>query len=97
MSIFTRIFRRAEEAHPYWVALEEWKCSGPNYQMLRDFCRESGLSLSPRGHSVTREHERYQVFMFAEKEHAEAFRKEFGGERMHPSEKGDGRPKGKGP
>jgi hypothetical protein len=39
---------------------------------------------------VTREHERYQVFMFAEEEHAEAFRKEFGGERMHPPEKGKG-------
>jgi hypothetical protein len=28
--------------------------------------------------------------MFAEEEHAEIFRKEFGGERMHPSEKGKG-------
>jgi hypothetical protein len=28
--------------------------------------------------------------MFAEEEHAEIFRAEFGGERMHPSEKGKG-------
>jgi hypothetical protein len=28
--------------------------------------------------------------MFAEEEHAEIFREAFGGERMHPSEKGEG-------
>jgi hypothetical protein len=28
--------------------------------------------------------------MFAEEEHAEIFREAFGGERMHPSEKGKG-------
>jgi hypothetical protein len=32
-----------------------------------------------------RENTFYQVFLFAEEEHAEIFRKEFGGERMHPS------------
>ncbi|EAQ36476.1 hypothetical protein NB311A_21101 [Nitrobacter sp. Nb-311A] len=41
-------------------------------------------------HSVARARKRYQVFMFAEEEHAEAFRKEFGGERMHPSEGSEG-------
>jgi hypothetical protein len=30
------------------------------------------------------------VFVFADGEHAEIFRKEFGGERMHPSERGNG-------
>jgi hypothetical protein len=29
--------------------------------------------------------------MFAEEQHAEVFSKEFGGERMHPSEKGKGK------
>ncbi|WP_425905733.1 hypothetical protein [Nitrobacter sp. TKz-YC02] len=90
MSIFKRIFGRAEGAHPYWVALEEWKCTGPNYRWLRSFCDERGLSLSRHGHSVAREHKRYQVFMFAEEEHAEIFREAFGGERMHPPEKGKG-------
>jgi hypothetical protein len=33
----------------------------------------------------------FQVFKFAEEEHAEVFGKEFGGERMHPSEKGKGK------
>jgi hypothetical protein len=32
----------------------------------------------------------YQVFMFAEEAHAEVFCREFGGERMRPSEKGKG-------
>ena len=32
----------------------------------------------------------FQVFMFAVEDHAEIFRKEFDGERMHPSEKGRG-------
>ena len=33
----------------------------------------------------------YQVFMFAKEEHAEIFRAQFGGERMHPSEKAKAR------
>ena len=41
-------------------------------------------------HSVVRDGALYQVFMFAEEEHAEIFRAEFGGERMHPSERGKG-------
>ena len=33
----------------------------------------------------------YQVFRFADEQHAEIFMKEFGGERMHPSERGKGK------
>jgi hypothetical protein len=33
----------------------------------------------------------YQVFRFADEQHAETFMKEFGGERMHPSERGKGK------
>jgi hypothetical protein len=33
----------------------------------------------------------YQVFRFAEPEHAERFMQEFGGEPMHPSERGKGK------
>jgi hypothetical protein len=32
----------------------------------------------------------FHVFMFAEEEHAGIFRAAFGGERMHPSERGKG-------
>ncbi|MDR6305643.1 hypothetical protein GGQ85_003367 [Nitrobacter vulgaris] len=63
---------------------------GAQYENLRAFSEERGLSLSPHGHSVAREHEWYQVFMFAVEEHAEIFRAAFGGERMHPSERGKG-------
>ena len=86
-----RILRGADQNFPFWVALHEDKCIGENFYKLREFCRERELSLSRHGHSVTWKHEYYQVFMFAEEEHAEVFRKEFGGELMHPSEKGTGK------
>jgi hypothetical protein len=44
-------------------------------------------SLSRHGHSVISAN---RVFMFAEEDHAETFRARFGGERMHPSERGNG-------
>ena len=71
--------------------LHEDKCIGQNFHKLRDFCRERDLTLSRHGHSVAWQHEYYQVFMFAEEEHAEVFRKEFGGDPMHPSERGKGK------
>jgi hypothetical protein len=90
MSVYRRILRGAEHTHRYWVALEEEKCIGQHFHTLRDFCASRGLSLSNHGHSVIFEGAFYQVFMFAEEEHAEVFRAQFGGERMHPSEKGKG-------
>jgi len=33
----------------------------------------------------------YQVFRFADEQHAEIFMKQFGGERMHLSERGKGK------
>jgi hypothetical protein len=90
VSVYRRILRGAEHTHPYWVALQEEKCVGAQYERLRAFCAGRGLSLSPHGHSVAREHEWYQVFMFAEEKHAETFREAFGGKRMHPSERGKG-------
>ncbi|MCU1233541.1 MAG: hypothetical protein JWP63_1508 [Candidatus Solibacter sp.] len=88
---YRRILRGADQNFPFWVALHEDKCIGQNYHKIRDFCRERELSLSRHGHSVTWKHEYYQVFMFAEEADAEVFRKEFGGEAMHPSEKGHGK------
>ena len=46
-----------------WVSLHEDKCIGQNFHKLRDFCRERELSVSRHGHSVTWQHEYYQVFM----------------------------------
>jgi hypothetical protein len=37
---------------------------------------------------MMRENKFYQMFLFAMEEHAEIFRAEFSGERMHPSMKG---------
>ena len=90
MSVYRRILRGADITHPCWVALEEDKCTGESFHALRAFCGERGLSLSNHGHSVIYEGRFYQVFMFAEEEHAEIFRMRFGGERMHPSERGKG-------
>jgi hypothetical protein len=108
MNTYRRILRGADRTHAYWVALGEEKCIGQQFHTLRDFCEKRALSLSPHGHSVVSEGAFYQVFMFADEAHAEIFRAEFGGERMHPSEKGRGtkwsqwrkgsyRPKAKGP
>jgi hypothetical protein len=91
MSVYRRILRAADNNFPHWVALPEEECIGANYHKLRRYCEDRKLSLSRHGHAVTWRHEYYQVFMFANEEHAETFRNEFGGEVMHPSEKGRGR------
>jgi len=75
----------------YWVCLIEEKCTGPNYEKVQEFCRADGLTLSRNGHSVVWQKEWYQVFRFADEQHAEIFMKAFGGERMHPSERGKGK------
>jgi hypothetical protein len=90
MSTYRWILRAADNNFPHWVALPEDECTGQNFHKLRKFCGDRKLSLSRHGHSVTRRREYYQVFMFADEEHAEVFRKEFGGEPMHPSERGKG-------
>jgi hypothetical protein len=65
--------------------------AGANYDRHQEFCRANGLTLSKHGHSVVWEKEWYCVFRFGQQKHAERFMKEFGGERMHPSEKGTGK------
>ena len=90
MNTYRRILRGADATHGHWVALEEEKCIGENFHALPTFCDERGLSLSRHGHSVNCDGQFYQVFMFAEEEHAEMFRARFGGERMHPPERGKG-------
>jgi len=80
-----------EGSFPYWVCLPEENCTGANYDKHRSFCQAHGLALSRNGHSVVWQKEWYCVFRFAEHEHAALFMKEFGGERMHPSERGKGK------
>jgi hypothetical protein len=88
---YRRISRAADMNFPFWVALVEEKCVGQNYFVLRKFCEDHELSLSRHGHSVGHGGTWYQVFMFALDADAECFCKEFGGDRMHPSEKGRGK------
>jgi hypothetical protein len=87
----TRIEQSAEGSFPYWVCLIEEKCTGANYDKHREFCRTHGLTLSAHGHAVVWEKEWYCVFRFGEQQHAERFMQEFGGEPMHPKEKGKGK------
>jgi hypothetical protein len=87
----TKFERLAEGSFPYWVALIEEKCTGTNYEKIREFCTRQGLSLLRFGHSVRRQKEWCQVFRFGKEEDAETFMKEFGGERMHPSDRGKGK------
>ncbi len=87
----TRMERADEGSFSHWVVLIEEKCTGVNYEKLREFCRVNGLAISRFGHSVVWHKEWYQVFRFRKQEDADLFMKEFGGERMHPSEKGKGR------
>jgi len=86
----TKLERLAEGSFPYWVALIEEKCTGANYEKIREFCAQHQLTLSRFGHSVVWQKEWYQVFRFGKEGDAEAFIREFGGERMHPSERGKG-------
>src|SRR6266700_5674039 len=72
----TQYERSAEGSVPYWVCLIEEKCTGPNYQKVQEFCRANGLTLSRTGHSVVWQKEWYQVFRFADEQHAEIFMKE---------------------
>jgi hypothetical protein len=91
MSVYRRILRGADNNFPYWVALPEEKGIGQNFHKIRRFCEDKKLSLSRHGHTVTWQHEYYQVFMFADEEDAEIFCQEFGAEPMHPSERGKGK------
>jgi hypothetical protein len=74
---------------PHQVALLENRCTGNNTVSIREFCRD--LSLCPRGHSVMWNDEWYQVFCFAQREHAEQFMARFGGECFDPRQRGKGR------
>jgi len=79
--------RAAEGSFPYWVALPDETCTGANHEKIREFRRVNGLTLSRFGHAVVWDKEWYQVFRFGRLKDADHFMREFGGERMHPSER----------
>jgi hypothetical protein len=49
---------------------------------IRAFC--AGLSLCIRGHTFVRDTQYVDVFCFADRDHAQRFEKEFGGELIDP-------------
>ena len=73
------------------MALLDEKCTGANHEKIREFCRVNALTLSRFGAAVVWDKEWYQVFRFGRLEDADHFIREFGGERMHPSERGKGK------
>ena len=63
---------------PYQVALRADRCTGAQYAIVHGFC--NGLSLCRRGHYFRRDDIGFNVFCFAEKDHAEMFCAKFGGQ-----------------
>ena len=68
---------------PHQVALEARLSMGDRYYTVHFFCND--LSLCPRGHGFYREGKYYNVWCFAEREHAERFQARFGGEFIEPN------------
>jgi hypothetical protein len=73
---------------PHQVALPEEACTGANYKVHADFCRD--LSLCPRGKAVFHGDQWWRVFCFSDPIHADAFRERFGGEPFNPDDRGRG-------
>ena len=69
---------------PHQVALQERQVRGSNYVTVHYFIAEEGLSHCPRGHVFFRDGSYYNVFSFAEREHAERFKEKFSGEWIDP-------------
>ena len=67
---------------PHQVALEARLSMGDRYYTVRFFCND--LSLCPRGHGFYREGKHFNVYCFAEREHAERFQARFGGTIYDP-------------
>jgi hypothetical protein len=77
-----------DRGRSHQVALPESKMVGASHSVIHAFCED--LSLCPRGHAVYHEGQWWNVFCFAEKDHAEKFRQQFGGETFDPTQKGKG-------
>ena len=67
------------------VAMLAEACMGAHYVTVRLFCE--GLSLCDRGHFYRRDDTGFNVFCFAELEHAEQFKARFGGEFIAPKDR----------
>jgi hypothetical protein len=69
---------------PHQVALPNKPVAAQN-TAIRAFC--AGLSLCVRGHTFERDSQYLDVFCFADRDHAQRFEKEFGGEMIAPKDR----------
>lgn len=67
---------------PHQVSILADKCTGDAFIRIQEFCRP--LTLAPRWHTYVADGCYHSVFCFAEREHAEAFSREFGGALIDP-------------
>jgi hypothetical protein len=73
---------------PHQVALPAAVSLNGGYNVVRAFCDD--LSLCARGHAVFHEDRWWNVYCFADAEHAQKFMRQFGGERFDPKQRGKG-------
>ncbi len=73
---------------PYQIAVPADRCKGDNREKQTRFCAD--LSLAPRLHSVIHDEVTYQVFCFADPQHATSFQDTFGGQKFSPAARGHG-------
>jgi hypothetical protein len=69
-----------DEGWPYQVALWAHVTTGKAHDVVSAFCKD--LSLCPRGHTFRRDDKWFNVWCFAEEEHARKFIARFGGEMI---------------
>jgi hypothetical protein len=76
-----------DRGRSHQVALPESKTMGASHSVIHAF---KDLSFCPRGHAVYHEGQWWNVFCFAEKDHAEKFMQQFGDETFDLAQKGKG-------
>jgi hypothetical protein len=79
---------------PYQVAVRSHQNSTTQfarYNDMRRFCREYGLGLAPRGHSVFYDDAWWNVLCFSKAEDADRFKTAFDGTSFNPRDRGAGK------
>ena len=72
---------------PHQIAMEADRCTGHNYRTQHYFIDRERLSHCSSGHGFYRQGIWFTVFCFAEREHAERFQRQFGGEFIDPKDR----------
>lgn len=72
---------------PHQVALRADRCTGRNHRIIHDYIAQERLSRCDRGHYFYRDGVGFNVYCFAEREHAERFQQRFSGELIDPKDR----------